>query len=53
MEDDLKKNKNLFSIPLKSRGKPFLGLAQLSKIFDENIVQKATGSELGLVYVLV
>jgi hypothetical protein len=29
MEDDLK---NLFSIPLKSRGKPFLGLAQLSKI---------------------
>jgi hypothetical protein len=36
MEDDLKKiknQKNLFSIPLKSRGKPFLGLAQLSKIF--------------------
>ena len=29
-EDDLKKN--LFSIPLKFRGKPFLGLAQLSKI---------------------
>jgi hypothetical protein len=28
-----KKKKNLFSIPLKSRGKPFLGLAQLSKIF--------------------
>ena len=24
--------KYLFSIPLKSRGKPFLGLAQLSKI---------------------
>jgi hypothetical protein len=43
MEDDLKKKwkttlknkiKNLFSIPLKSRGKPFLGLAQLSKIFS-------------------
>ena len=33
MEDDLKKIKNLFSIPLKFRGKPFLGLAQLSKIF--------------------
>jgi hypothetical protein len=34
MEDDLKikKNKNLFLIPLKFRGKPFLGLAQLSKI---------------------
>ena len=31
-EDDLK-NKNLFLIPLKFRGKPFLGLAQLSKIF--------------------
>jgi hypothetical protein len=30
-EDNLKKI--LFSIPLKSRGKPFLGLAQLSKIF--------------------
>jgi hypothetical protein len=27
-----KKNNNLFSIPLKFRGKPFLGLAQLSKI---------------------
>jgi hypothetical protein len=27
------KNKNLFLIPLKFRGKPFLGLAQLSKIF--------------------
>ena len=49
MEDDLKKNekqpqkrrpqwktntqKNLFSITLKFRGKPFLELAQLSKIF--------------------
>ena len=43
MEDDLKifednlnkhkTNKNLFSIPLKFWGKPFLGLAQLSKIF--------------------
>ena len=34
-EDDIiKKNKkNLFLIPLKFRGKPFLGLAQLSKIF--------------------
>ena len=33
MEDDLKKiNKNLFLIPLKFREKPFLGLAQLSKI---------------------
>ena len=33
-EDDLKKKlkKNLFSIALKFRGKPFLGLAQLSKI---------------------
>ena len=31
MEDDL--NKNLFMIHLKFRGKPFLGLAQLSKIF--------------------
>jgi hypothetical protein len=30
-EDNLKKN--LFLIPLKCRGKPFLGLAQLSKIF--------------------
>ena len=29
-EDDLKKN--LFLIPLKFSGKPFLGLAQLSKI---------------------
>jgi hypothetical protein len=28
-----KKKKNLFSIPLKFRGTPFLGLAQLSKIF--------------------
>jgi hypothetical protein len=27
-----KKKKNIFSIPLKFRGKPFLGLAQLSKI---------------------
>ena len=33
MDDDLKINKNLFSIPLKFRGKPFLGLAQLSRIF--------------------
>ena len=33
-EDDLKKTKTkkLFLIPLKFRGKPFLGLAQLSKI---------------------
>jgi hypothetical protein len=31
MEDDLKTN--LFLIPLKFGGKPFLGLAQLSKIF--------------------
>jgi hypothetical protein len=28
-----KKQKNLFSIPFKSRATPFLGLAQLSKIF--------------------
>ena len=28
----IKKNINLFSIPLKFRGKPFLGLAQLSNI---------------------
>ena len=33
-EDNL--NKNLFLIPLKFRGKPFLGLAQLSKIFKLN-----------------
>ena len=40
MEDDLKKKKKkkrptkkLFSISPKFRGKPFLGLAQLSKIF--------------------
>ena len=40
MEEDLKKkkrrptiNENLFLIPLKFRGKPFLGLAQLSTIF--------------------
>jgi hypothetical protein len=37
MEDDLKKwkttyKKNLFSIPLKFRGKPFLRLTKLSKI---------------------
>jgi hypothetical protein len=32
LEDDLKKIKNLFSIPYKFREKPFLGLAQLSKI---------------------
>ena len=33
-EDDLKKEegKNLLSIPLKFRGKPFMGLAQLYKI---------------------
>ena len=50
MEDDLKKNKNgrrptkkiknLFSIPLKSRGKPFLGLAQFSKIFIFNVEEE-------------
>ena len=40
MEDDLKKKmkmtykkNHLFSIPLEFRGKPFLGLNQLSKIF--------------------
>jgi hypothetical protein len=27
------KNKKLFSIPLKFRAKPFLGLSQFSKIF--------------------
>ena len=32
-EDLIKKIKNLLLIPLKFRGKPFLGLAQLSKIF--------------------
>ena len=32
-KDDLTKNKNHFLIPLKFRGKPFPGLAQLSKIF--------------------
>ena len=31
-EDDLKKN--IFLIPLKFRGEPFLGLAQLSKILS-------------------
>jgi hypothetical protein len=31
-EEDLKNN--IFLIPLTFRGKPFLGLAQLSKIFD-------------------
>ena len=33
MEKNKKINKNHFLIPLKFRGKPFLGLAQLSKIF--------------------
>ena len=33
-KNDIKKNQNLFLIPLKFWGKPFLGLAQLSKIFD-------------------
>ena len=38
-EDDLNKKykTNLFSIPLKFRGKHFLGLAQLSKIFKYKI----------------
>ena len=36
-EDDLKKNQKIL-IPLKFRGKPFLGLAQLSKIL--NIINK-------------
>ena len=37
MENNLKKRKtkkNLFLIPLKFRGKPFQGLAPLSKIFN-------------------
>ena len=34
MKTTSKKKKNLFSIPLKFRGKPFLGLAQLSKILN-------------------
>ena len=34
MEDDLNLNGNLFLISLKFRGKRFLGLAQLSKIFQ-------------------
>ena len=34
-EDDLKQKKIL--IPLKFRGKPFLGLAQLSKIFTYHL----------------
>jgi hypothetical protein len=39
LEDDLKKQQqNLFSIPLKFKGKPFLGLAQLSKIFSDNLL---------------
>jgi hypothetical protein len=33
MKTTSKKNQNLFLIPPKFRGKPFLGLAQLSKIF--------------------
>ena len=59
MEDDLKKNqnrrlpkkkiKNLFSIPLKSRGKPFLGLAQLSKIFSFKIIS----SDLFVLFVFI
>jgi hypothetical protein len=44
MEDNLKKKKkkkkNLFLIPLKFRGKPFLGLAQLSKIFEIMVENK-------------
>ena len=35
--------KNLFSIPLKFRGKPFLGLAQLSKIFLDIITTVSFG----------
>jgi hypothetical protein len=42
MEDDLKKKikikRKLFSIPPKFRAKPFLGLAQLSKIFVISII---------------
>ena len=43
MEDDLQKKrqhkkKYLFLIPLKFRGKPFLGLAQLSKILKTFIL---------------
>jgi hypothetical protein len=37
-----KKKKNLFSIPFKSRGKPFLGLAQLSKIFSPTAGRNVT-----------
>ena len=29
----------MFSIPLKFRGKPFMGLAQLSKIFNSKKMQ--------------
>ena len=36
MEDDLKKN--LYLIPLKLRDKPFLGLAQLSKILFQFVM---------------
>ena len=32
--------KQLLSIPLKFRGKPFLGLAQLSKIFTFKVTRK-------------
>ena len=41
MEDDLKKMEDdLNLIPLKVRGKPFLGLDQLSKIFQICIQSK-------------
>ena len=48
MEDDLKEKKGkkgnrpqrLSCIPRKFRGKPFLGLAQLSKIFFNIIILK-------------
>ena len=61
MEDDLKENKNgrrptknkikknLFSIPLKFRGKPFLGLAQLSKIFCHSLTQPQPQFNLNMI----
>ena len=39
IEDNLKKNPNHFLIPLKFRGKPSLGLAQLSKILSSSMGQ--------------
>ena len=44
-EDDQQINKKIF-IPLKFRGKPFLGLGQLSKIFET--IQHDNARELAI-----